>query len=84
MLVYSNDKKEEIEISGKEIRFKWNYKQEIKQGELDKDDVTTYWTYNECICLITDTQEEMEVKLENCGADSDTIQDLTSKYFNHG
>jgi hypothetical protein len=81
MLVYSNDKKEEVEVSGKEIRFKWNYKEEVGYLLENFGENYTYWTYNECICLITDTQEEMEVKLENCGADSDTIQDLTNKYF---
>jgi hypothetical protein len=87
MIVFSDDKKPDVEVSGKEIRFKWNYKEEIKEQEGNEGEAntsTTYWTYNECICFITDTKEEIEIKLENCGADFDTIQYLTDKYFNHG
>jgi hypothetical protein len=79
MITYSNDKKPDVEASGNEIRFKWNYKEETKEDEFGQ---SSFWSYNECICLVSDTREEMTEKLNSCEAGTETIEYLTNKYFN--
>jgi hypothetical protein len=78
MITYSNDKKPDIEVSGNEIRFKWDYQEETREDEFAQ---SSFWSYHECICLVSDTREEMRDKLLKCGADYSTIDYLTTKHF---